>query len=392
MTILAFDLGKFNSVACIFNAASGISGGISGDASGGGGGGGHRFQSLATSPQAVHDLLVEIQPRRVVFETCSIAGWVHDLCVTLDVPEIQVANPSGEAWKWKNVKRKTDKDDALKLATMSAMGTLPLVWMPTAGGRQLRRLILHRSQVVARCTAMKNQVHAILQQQALPLAAGKSSWTAAGLTRLDELARPIQDCDVEELWRGRLHVELAALRMMMKLLSQMEQKLDALGKADEKIARLRTVPGVGPRLAETVAAFVGDPHRFKSAREISAYAGLVPRQYQSGTMERHGRITRRGPRLLRSMLVEVSWLAVRHNDWARSVVDHVSKGVKGRRRQAVVALARKLLVRLWAMLRDGTDWRDPTPAAASGQEASGKEAKTPPEGLAGLLPGPTPAV
>ena len=127
------------------------------------------------------------------------------------------------------------------------------------------------------------------------------------------------------------------------------------------------------RLAETVVAFLGDPHRFDNARQVSAYAGLVPRQHQSGTMNRHGRITRRGPRLLRSMLVEVAWLAVRHNDWATGIVAHLSQGAKGRRRQAIVALARKLLVRLWAMLRDGTNWKHPTQGASErvrGQQAA----------------------
>lgn len=373
MTILALDLGKFNSVACVFSTRTQKP---------------LRYQSLTTSPQTLHDLIVQVQPQRVVFETCSIAGWVHDLCESLNIPEVQIANPNGEAWKWKNVKRKTDKDDALKLATMSAMQTLPVVWMPAPQGRQLRRFVLHRSQIVQRCTAMKNEIRAILSQQGLESPpAGKAGWTLKILEQLDTLAKPMDECSVDELWRGRLYIELSALRMMMKLLAQMEKKLESLGQADERITRLRTVPGVGPRLAETVVAFLGDPHRFDNARQVSAYAGLVPRQHQSGTMNRHGRITRRGPRLLRSMLVEVAWLAVRHNDWAANVVAHVSKGAKGRRRQAVVALARKLLVRLWAMLRDGTNWKHPTQGAINQEEE-----KTPPEGLAGLLGGPEPAV
>ncbi len=373
MTILALDLGKFNSVACIFSTESQKA---------------VRYQSLTSSPQMLHDLIVQVQPQRVVFETCSIAGWVHDLCETLNIAEIQIANPNGEAWKWKNVKRKTDKDDALKLATMSAMQTLPTVWMPSPQGRQLRRLVLHRRVLVHRCTAMKNEIRAILSQQGLASPpAGKAGWTQKSLEQSDTLARPMDECRVDDLWRGRLHIELSALRTMTKLLSQMEKKLEALGQADEQITRLRTVPGVGPRLAETVVAFIGDPHRFDNARQVSAYAGLVPKQHQSGTMERHGRITRRGPRLLRSMLVEVAWLAIRHNDWAKATVDHVSKGAKGRRRQAIVALARKLLVRLWAMLRDGTNWKHPTQGANKREEE-----KTPPEGLAGLPGGPEPAV
>jgi len=72
MTILAFDLGKFNSVACIFSTDTQKP---------------LRYQSLASSPKALHDLIVEVQPQRVVFETCSIAGWVHDLCESPNVEE-----------------------------------------------------------------------------------------------------------------------------------------------------------------------------------------------------------------------------------------------------------------------------------------------------------------
>jgi len=80
----------------------------------------------------------------------------------------------------------------------------------------------------------------------------------------------------------------------------------------------------------------------------------------SGTLKRSGRITRRGPTLLRSMLVEVAWMVYMRNPWARAFVQRISRGIASRKKIAIVALARKLLVRLWAMLRDGTSWRDAT--------------------------------
>ena len=79
-------------------------------------------------------------------------------------------------------------------------------------------------------------------------------------------------------------------------------------------------------------------------------------------MKRVGKITHHGPSLLRGLLVEVAWMAYRHNAWARRVIEQVSRGMKQRKKIAVVALARRLLVRLWAMLRDNTSWRDPTRA------------------------------
>jgi transposase len=345
--VLALDLGKFNSVACLYPR----------------GGGQHQFTTLRTTPQDVHDLLVQHadgDPSKtlVVFETCDCAGWVYDMAVSLGFA-VAVANPAHEAWRWTRVKRKTDKDDALKLARMAAMNQLPTVHMPDPQQRQRRRLVHHRRTLVQRRTQIKNQVRSIFSQQGLELPRGNKCWTLAGIEQIKAVSQPISRCEIDELWRGRLHVELQLLISLDRQIRKVDQKLDALGRSDERIKRLQTVPGVGPRLAEAVVVHLDDPHRFKSARQVSSYAGLVPKQMESGTMKRVGRITRRGPSLLRGMLVEVAWMVYRHNEWARSFVQRVSRGMKQRKKIAIVALARRLLVKLWAMLRDGTSWRDP---------------------------------
>ena len=128
----------------------------------------------------------------------------------------------------------------------------------------------------------------------------------------------------------------------MGLVDEAERRLDALGAEDERVRLLRTIPGVGPRTAEVVVAHLGDAKRFQTAGQVSAYAGLVPRQFQSGEMDRKGRITRRGP--------------------ARTL-QRIGKGQKTRRKQALVAVARKLLVRCWAMLRHNTAWDERLAAA-----------------------------
>src|SRR5262249_17895664 len=103
--------------------------------------------------------------------------------------------------------------------------------------------------------------------------------------------------------------------------------------------------------------YLDDPGRFHDARAVSAYAGLVPRQFQSGQADRKGRLTKRGPRLLRKALVEAAWLMLRYNPWAARLFARISGGQKARRKPAPVAVARKLLVRCWAMLRTGQPWR-----------------------------------
>jgi transposase len=354
--IIAIDLGKFNSVACIYDPATTL----------------HSFVTVNTTPQMIHDLLSEHTGKDpsqvlVVFETCDCGGWVYDIASALGFA-IAVANPCSEAWRWTKVKRKTDRDDALKLAQMAAMRQLPTVHMPSPAQRQKRRMIHQRRALVGRRTQIKNSIRSIFSQQGLALVRGTKQWTKPGIEQLRSEARPLKQCSVEELWRGRLQVELELLETLDAQLRVMDQKLDALGKEDERVKRLQQVKGVGPRLAEALVAHLDDPHRFKSARQVSAYVGLVPKQIESGTMKRVGRITRRGPSLLRGMLIEVAWMVYRHNDWARRFVQNVSRGMKQRKKIAIVALARKLLVKLWAMLRDGSEWKDPDHPRAKGQD------------------------
>lgn len=126
---------------------------------------------------------------------------------------------------------------------------------------------------------------------------------------------------------------------------------------------LETMPGVGPRTGEAVAAHLGDPRRFEDGKRVSAYGGLVPRQYQSGASDRRGRITRRGPALLRELLVECAWVMPRYHRRARATCARLGRG-KARKKRAIVALARELLVRCWALLRGGKPWREGPSAEA----------------------------
>lgn len=342
MKILAIDLGKFKSVACDFDSETRE----------------HVFVGVATRPVVLHDLLVERQPDRLVIEVGSAAGWAKDLGEALGI-EVQVANPDHEAWRWKSVKRKTDRDDALKLARLSAMGDLPTVILPGARVRQWRSLIAYRWTLVQRRTAIKNSIRAILDRQGETMPSGKNGWTDKSLAALRRIARPLDGVSAEQLWRGMLGIELRAFGQVGELLEAVEAKLEQLAEADKRVAQLRTIPGVGPRLAEVVVAVIDDPQRFRNAKQVGAYAGLVPRQYESGTMSRQGRITGRGNKLLRALLVEVAWLMRRYNDKLRAIFDRVCRGAKTRRKVAVVATARLLLVICWAMLRDGTAWREP---------------------------------
>ncbi len=346
-SILAIDLGKYKSVACNYQMETGEG----------------TFRTVPTRPQTLHDLIVACSPGRVVIETGNQAGWVKDLCEALAVP-IEVANPNHEGWRWKNVKRKTDRGDALKLAKLSAADQLPTVQLPNARTRQWRAFIAYRGKLVSRRTAIKNSIRALLDRQGYRTAAGRAAWTVGRVEAMRAWAQTRANIGDADLWPIQLTMELKALEQVQGMIEEVEKRLDVIGEADERVRRLRTIPGVGPRLAEIVVATLDDPHRFKSRREVAAYAGLVPRQFESGTMSRRGRITGAGQKLLRALLVEISWMMKQNNPALYRIFEQACRGSKTRRKVAIVAMARRLLIICWAMLRDQRDWREPTALAA----------------------------
>jgi transposase len=346
-TILALDLGKYKTVACAYGPGTPEP----------------RFDTLTTSREELRKLFARQRPAAVVIEACLLAGWVHDLCHELGLA-CHVANTASEAWKFKHQKRKTDKDDALRLAQLFALGQLPTVTVPPPATRQWRSLIAARQALVGRRVAVQNRVRAILVAQGLAAPRGAKAWAALGLEGIGRLAKPLADCGPDELWRGLLDLALTELRQVRQLADQAEARLDQLARQSADVQLLETAPGVGPRTAEAIVAYLHEPGRFDSGKQVSAYVGLVPRQYQSGELDRRGRITRRGPALLRKLLVECAWVMLRYNSWARGVYLRLSRG-KARKKQAIVALARKLLVRCWAMLRDKAPWRESTPAGVA---------------------------
>jgi transposase len=348
MKILALDCGKNKSVFVDYHTANGP----------------REYGKISTRAADVHDLLVERKPDVFVLEAGPDAGWICDIAAALAV-ETKVVNTNDERWQWKRNKKKTDRMDALKMAQITEMGSLPTVHVPEPRIRQWRSLIQYRHTLVDRRTAIKNSIRATFERQGERLPVGHKAWTAAGLEEWRKESRPVGECSMEQLWRGALHEELEQLESVERSIALVEKKLDELAEADERVKRLKTAPCVGPRLSELAVAILDDAKRFKNGKQVGAYVGLTPRQWQSGESCIEGHISRMGNPILREVLVEVSWLGIRTNAWMKQVYEDVRRGSDKRKKIAIVAVARRLWIRLWAMLRDGTTWKEPAPRAAA---------------------------
>jgi transposase len=342
MDILALDLGQSKSVCCDYQRD----------------GRRQEFVTIDTNPGALHDLIVARNPEVVVIEICTIAGWIRDLCEALGV-KLLVANTSDEPWQWRKIKRKTDRDDALKLARLAAMEQIKPVHIPAPAMRQWRMLIHYRQKLVGLGTSTRNRIRAILQMVNVELPAGAKGFSPAVRALLTKAhGQVLGQCEDSELWRGIIRMELDRLKVLEHQIDKVEKRLDALAAKDERVARLQEAPAVGPRTAELVVALMDDPKRFSRGKQVAAYAGLTPRKYQSGQRDRDGSISRAGNGYLRMLLVQASWVGIHRHGWMRTVYERVRRGSEKRKKKAIIAVSRHLLIRLWAMLRDGTHWRD----------------------------------
>ena len=338
MIILALDLGKFNTMCCIYNSKTRK----------------HVFVNAKTERTYLTTLLKKTKCDLVVMEACGPSGWINDLAISLGCKTL-VCSTNEDAWKWSNVKRKTDKDDALKLARMASMDQLKPVHMPSEAHREFRSLVKYRKTLDNRICKMKCTIRAWFVNHGVAIDTGEKAWHS-GRTLINSFRKPITDCAPNELWKGELDNELTQLDAVTAQMDAIVKKLEAIGKTDPRIQRVRTIPGVGPRTAEILVACIDDPNRFANGRQVSAYFGLVPRQYQSGETDRNGRITKRGNPLARTILVECAWASLRYNPWAKGVYDRICGKQKTRKKKAAIALGRKIAVLAWAMLRDGKDW------------------------------------
>jgi len=340
-TILAIDLGKRNSVFCRFDTVSLKT----------------KYSNVKTSSENFYEIFKDLDFKEsiVLFETGSQVGWIADMLREMGIA-FKAANTNDPAWKWTNNQNKSDKNDAHRLAMMYHHGFFPEVHIPSLNVRQNRSLIYYRRKIVSRMTQIKNSIRALMATVDIELPAGKSCWTDKSFTKLKKLALPFDEVDHCQLWRYQLYTELKQYDSLLECLNGTTNSLDKINSTEPKVKLLQTVPGVGPRTAEAIVSVIDDPHRFKSCRQVCNYVGFTPRRYQSGEMDRTGRISKRGNPHLRGLLVQAAWLSLRFS-WANEIFTRVCRGSSKRRNIAIIAVARHLLIRCWAMLRDNKPWQ-----------------------------------
>lgn len=288
------------------------------------------------------------------FEVCYEAscgyGHYHDLLQPL-AARVLVAHP-GQLRLIFRSKNKNDRNDAERLAKLLYLGETPTVHVPSLEVRTWRELINCRSQVIAKRTRAKNTVRALLRGAGVVPPKQPGLWTKKGLAWLRHLALPTTS---QQLRRDLLLEEIETL---IRQVRRIEQQLNRQAQQTPAVAQLRTIPGVGIRTAEALAAFVDDPHRFRHAKAVGSYFGLVPCQDQSGDKNRLGHITRQGAPVVRQLVAEAAWQALRRSPTVRAYFERAQRGDPQRKKIALVATAHYLVRVMWALLKRGTVWEE----------------------------------
>ena len=302
-----------------------------------------RLQHREEAEKFYRDLAAQGAKVRVGMEASGHARWFERLLAELNF-ELWIGDATEIARK-RERKQKTDRQDAQHILRLLLKDDFPQIWVPSWENRDLRQLLWHRHRMVQARTRMMNQLQAVALNEGLRCK--KKLWREEGRKQLEAFRLAP--------WASRRRHDL------LELLDRLNPKIAELSQAIEQevqncpaAQRLMTHPGVGPLTALAFVLIIERADRFQCGKQIASYLGLVPSEDSSGDRRRLGHISKQGNTLLRFLLVEAAQVTVRSLPEWRSKYFHLA--MRRGRKIAKVAMARKLAIQLYWMLRKEQDY------------------------------------
>lgn len=283
----------------------------------------------------------------VAVEASGSTRWIYDLLTRMGI-DVYVVNPN-RVKAIAESKCKTDKIDAKILSELLRIDGLPeRVIMAQGQNRELRDLIQARFQVIKGYTNLMNYLRGLLRQEGIRIPAREFK-KAEYIARLNKQRLP-----------G--HIQEIAIRYADTISGMLEEKdkLEAKIKqySTKDIELIKTIPGMGEISSRTIQAAIGDIKRFKCAKQLTSYCGLVPTVYASGERVEYGHITREGRSEVRRVGVQCAHALLRTKALEAQPLRKWWLRIARRRgiKTAVVALARKLITITFYVLRDQKEY------------------------------------
>ena len=246
---------------------------------------------------------------------------------------------------------KTNRLDSKKLSEGLRGGQLKGIHVPPQIFRELRHLVQLRDTQVGQLSATKCRIKSLLLFEGLPFPDAKGKWSGRVLRELEKLpchpgVRFKLDCLIDAL---QFHFQTAA-----KVQKEIRRFCDNQAELKQAITWLTSLPGVGTITATHALARLGDWRQIKNVRQIAGFLGLVSSEHSTGEKENRGEITRIGDQRLRNKLIQCAWIAIRKDPELRAFYRRIyqQRPKKTAARIAIVAVARKLTTRMYAVLKE----------------------------------------
>jgi transposase len=253
-------------------------------------------------------------------------------------------------------RNKTDRTDVAGLLEADRCAQIDSVPIKTPELQSVQALHRIREHCKSQCVASINLVRGVLREFGIVIALGANKVRPAVLAALEDAEN-----ELSMALREHIHQQLQHIQRLQQQMQHIEQQLQQFAKEDAACKRYLGVPGIGLITATALRSSVGDLQRFKSGRHLSAYLGLVPKEYSSGNQRHLGRISKRGDRYLRMLIIHgarAALCAAMVQQRNRKALDRMQRWTidlqqRSGYNKAAVALANKMICRLWAMEHHG---------------------------------------
>ena len=302
-----------------------------------------RLQHREEAEAFYRELAAQAVPVRIGMEASGYGRWFERLLGELKF-ELWIGD-AAEIRTKRVRKQKTDRQDAQLILRLLLEDRFPRIWMPSWENRDLRQLLWHRHRMVQARTRIMNQLQAVALNEGLRCK--KRLWRSQ--------RQRLESFRLAPWANRRRHELLELLDRLDPTIAELSQAVEQEVEKCPEAQRLATHPGVGPLTALAFVLILGKAERFQCGKQVASYLGLVPMEDSSGNRRRLGHITKQGNSLLRFLLVEAAQATVRSLPEWRSNYSHLL--MRRGRKIAKVAMARRLAVRLYWMMRQGWNYQ-----------------------------------
>jgi transposase len=304
-------------------------------------------QKFKSEPQGMSTFLLNVHSdSKIVLESCSCWQYVYDYLDDAGYKDLHLANPS-RVQLIATSRKKTDRNDAKILADLLRTNLLPESYAPPLDVRYERQIARHRLSLVRLRADVKRKIHALLLRHGIEYE-HSDVFGKSGKEYLYSLDLPATD-------RFELDNYVKAIDFFTEKIKNTQERVEEYANHSPQARLLMSIPGIDYYSALMITAEIGDIRRFNSSKKLVSYAGLNPSISQSGEKCRFGHIAKQGNNNLRWILGQCANIAVMHDRKLALFYQKVKK-VTGRHNIAITATARKLLVIIYAMLKNNTKY------------------------------------